>query len=212
MKLPVLLSIFMHSLLFAVLIVLPTRSRSLPRTRKIYQVELVSVPRVVKEAHKEAESRPLSRQTKPAPVVAQVKPVKRTIEPSEVVEKEEIPETTITIDSTEAVSSVGSSQVKVDTEDFPFAYYLSLIRYRIQENWRPPFQTLAEGEKMTAIVGFRIIRNGSVENVNLEHASNRFLFDQAAQRAIHAMGKLPPLPDEFSGDHLTVHIEFESVW
>ncbi len=60
---------------------------------------------------------------------------------------------------------------------------------------------------MTAVVGFRVLRDGNVTGITLEAPSNRFLFDQAAQRAIYAMGKLPPLPQEFSGDFLTVHIE-----
>ena len=127
------------------------------------------------------------------------------------VEKEDTSES-LPVDSAEIAGSIGSGEVKVETEDFPFAYYLNLIRYRIRENWRPPYQILGENEKMTAIVGFRVLRNGRVEDITLESSSERFLFDQAAQRAIYAMGQLPPLPEEFEGEHLSVHIEFESVW
>lgn len=209
MKLSVLLSILMHTLLLGALIVLPSRPRSLPSTRRVYRVELVSLPQVVEEAAEDAELRTPKRSTEPSPVVP-IKSSKETLETTAAVE-EKVPLETSPIDSM-ATAGVGSSQVKVETEDFPFAYYLSLIRYRIQENWRPPYQTLGESDRMTAIVGFRVLRNGVLTDVNLESSSNRFLYDQAAQRAIHAMGNLPSLPEEFSGEYLTVHIEFESVW
>lgn len=209
MKLSFLLSVLMHTLLLGALILLPSRLRSLPKTRRVYQVELVSLPRVIGETAEDAELRTPNRSTEPSPVVP-IKSSKKTIETVVAVEEKTPPETSPT-DST-GTAGVGSSQVKVETEDFPFAYYLSLIRYRIQENWRPPYQTLGESDRMTAIVGFRVLRTGVLADVNLESSSNRFLYDQAAQRAIHSMGSLPPLPEEFSGEYLTVHIEFESVW
>ena len=209
MKLSFLLSVLMHTLLLGVLFVLPLRPRSLPRTRRVYRVELVSLPRAIEEAAEDTELRTQNRSTESSPVVP-MKSSKATREPTVVVE-EKVPSETGPIDST-GTADVGSSQVKVETEDFPFAYYLSLIRYRIQENWHPPYQTLGESDRMTAIVGFRVLRNGVLTDINLESSSNRFLYDQAAQRAIHAMGNLPPLPEEFGGEYLTVHIEFESVW
>jgi len=211
MKKSVLFSILMHALFFTALIVMPSRSRSLPRTRTVYEVELVSAPRLIEEAPKKAEVRPPVRPPDPAPVVPKKKPKKETRDASVEVEKKETSES-LPVDSAEIAGSIGSGEVKVETEDFPFAYYLNLIRYRVRENWRPPYQTLGENEKMTAIVGFRVLRNGRVEDITLESSSERFLFDQAAQRAIYAMGQLPPLPEEFGGEHLSVHIEFESVW
>ena len=210
MKISVLLSALMHTVFVVALVVLPSRSRSLPRTRTVYEVELVSIPRTIEEPPAEVESRPPIRPPEPAPVA----PVKPKEEAPKIAVKEEKAEAveTSSSDTTETTGGVGSSQVKVETEDFPYSYYLSLIRYRVQENWRPPYQTLDEGEIISAIVGFRVLRDGSVTDINLENSSNRFLFDQAGQRAIRAMGHLPPLPEEFSGDHLSVHIEFESIW
>lgn len=208
MKLSVLFSIFFHTLLFTAFIVLPSRSRAFRSTAKIYEVELVSMPKVVEEAPKAAENRPVSRPTEPVP-----KPItqpKKKVEKAPIEDRKEKPAETASVDSTTAAG--GGSQVKVEGEDFPYSYYLSLIRYRIQENWRPPYQNVGEGEKMSAVVGFRVLRNGRVESIALEQSSNRFLFDQAAERAVRSLGFLPPLPDEFVGEHLTVHIEFESVW
>lgn len=209
MKVPVLLSVTVHLLFITALIALPSRPRRLPGASTVYEVELVSLPRPVEEAPRRTEP---SKPVRPEPTISVTpkKSSKRTDEASPPVDmKEGVKESAK--DTAEPVGA-GGSNVKVDTEDFPFAYYLNLIRYRIQENWRPPVQSTDWGRRMTAVVGFRVLRNGQVVEVKLEMSSKRFLFDQAAQRAIRALGDLPPLPDEFAGDYLNVHIEFESVW
>ena len=209
MKVPVLLSITVHLLFISVLVALPSRPRHFPGASTVYEVELVSLPRPVEEAPRRTET---AKPVRPEPSISVTskKSNRRTEEASPSVEiKEGVKESKK--ETAEPVGA-GGSNVKVDTEDFPFAYYLSLIRYRIQENWHPPVQSTDWGRRMTAVVGFRVLRDGQVADVNLELSSKRFLFDQAAQRAIRAMGNLPPLPDEFAGDYLNVHIEFESVW
>ena len=210
MRVSVVLSILMHTLFFTALVVLPSGSRSLPRIRNVVEVALVSVPRSVEAVPEEAEPPKPERPREPSPDVV-VKPKEESVEKTAAVENKAIPKASES-DSLGSTAGVAGGQVKVETENFPFAYYLALIRYRIQENWRPPVQNTGDRDKMTAIVGFRVLRDGRIQDVNLEMSSGRFLFDQAAQRAIHVMGNLPPLPDDFSGDHLTVHIEFESVW
>ena len=210
MRLSVVLSILMHTLFFAVMVVLPSGSRSLPRMRNVVEVALVSVPRSVEAVPEEAEPPRPERPREPSPEVV-VKPKEESVEKTVTVEKTTSPKPSEP-DSSGSSVGVAGGRVRVETEDFPFAYYLALIRYRIQENWRPPVQNTGDSDRMTAIVGFRVLRNGAVQDINLETSSGRFLFDQAAQRAIHAMGSLPPLPDDFGGEHLTVHIEFESVW
>jgi TonB family protein len=64
---------------------------------------------------------------------------------------------------------------------------------------------------MSTVVGFQVLRNGKIVNINIEKSSGRYLFDQAAQRAVYSANPLPPLPDEFGGEHLSVHIEFEGI-
>ena len=86
------------------------------------------------------------------------------------------------------------------------------MRHRIQENWQPPFQQTNSDDKLVAIVGFRVLKNGQIVDVMLENSSGRFLYDQAAQRAVYAASPLPPLPGDFPGEQLTVHIEFEELW
>ncbi len=101
---------------------------------------------------------------------------------------------------------IEGNQLKIDTKDFPFAYYINLIRNRIADNWRPP---LTRKKQLGTLVGFRILRNGKIMDVVVEKSSNNFMFDQAALRAVHFASPLPPLPAEFLEDQLSVHIEFE---
>ncbi len=175
----------------------------------VYQVQLVSMPPPPPKKVTMEESKP-----KPVPIEKKVpetpvkKPEKVTAKKPEkkkepVKKKEE---------QKEIASPGGDKQVKVDTKDFPFAYYLNLLRYRVQENWNPPYQEIGEERRISAIVGFRVERNGKITGVEIENGSGKFLFDQAALRAVAAAGPLPPLPDEFAGEKLTVHIEFETVW
>lgn len=106
-----------------------------------------------------------------------------------------------------AVADSGS--VKIDIEDFPFAYYLTILRNRIQNNWHPPYRVATSDEKIATIVKFRVLRNGQIVDVSIEKTSERYLHDQAAQRAVYSANPLPPLPEEFYGEFLSVHIEFE---
>ena len=210
MKLPVILSILLHVTFFTVLSALPSRSKQFYDVRRIYEVALVSLPRVVEEPPEEEtipDSEP-SEETGPVESEAPERASDETPVTAPVDAETSSEETTV--DST-ATPGEGGSQVKVETENFPFSYYLSLIRYRIQDRWRPPYQTTGDSNKLTTILGFRILRNGRMSEVDMESSSGRFLFDRAAVRAIRTLGQLPPLPAEFEGDYLTVHIEFESI-
>ena len=108
-------------------------------------------------------------------------------------------------------SDVGAkNRVNVEAQDFPFAFYLRLMRNRIQEYWEPPYQA-GETGKMNAIVSFKVQRNGRVTDIVVKNSSGKYLFDAAAQRALLA-AKLPPLPDEYAMEQLSVTIDFEATW
>lgn len=180
-----------------------------PRKIDVYKVQLVSMPPPPPKKVTMEESKP-----KPVPVEKKVpttpvkKPEKVTTKKPEA-KKEQVKKQE---EKKEISSPGGDKQVKVDTKDFPFAYYLNLLRYRVQENWNPPYQETGEEKKISSIVGFQVNRDGKITAMEVETPSGKFLFDQAALRAVSAAGPLPPLPDEFSGDKLTVHIEFEATW
>jgi TonB family protein len=102
----------------------------------------------------------------------------------------------------------GTNRMKIEISNFPFAYYLNILKFRIQENWRPP---PGRSKRETAVVGFTISRQGKISKIVLEKSSGKHHFDQAAQRAVHYADPLPPLPSDFIEDFLSVHIEFEGL-
>lgn len=105
----------------------------------------------------------------------------------------------------------GAAGVKVDDPDFTFIYYLNIIRNRISEYWQPPRLSANQVQNRQTMVVFRIAKSGKISDIRIEQPSGNFIFDQAAQRALYETAKLPPLPDEYGGKELTVHIEFESL-
>jgi len=101
------------------------------------------------------------------------------------------------------------STVELDTE-FPFHYYLTLVRNKISSNWLPPRAHTRAGSVRTKL-HFVILRAGAVSRVVVEETSGVSFFDQSALRAIYASDPLPPLPEEFPDAELGVHFSFEFV-
>ena len=102
----------------------------------------------------------------------------------------------------------GISSAQVDAYNFGSPYYLSLVFGKIRDVWENPVQT--SSTLMTTIY-FRILRDGSIEQTKVEKSSGIDLFDQSAKRAIISSAPFPPLPNEFTGDYLGIHLEFEYI-
>ncbi|MBN2415717.1 TonB family protein [bacterium] len=214
MKTGLLCSLLMHLALAAAAVFMPDWTAYRMPAQEIREVTLISMPRPEeKPAVREPQPSP-APDPEPVPEQPAARKEEKTLpqepqpeQPSHEQRAEQPPDSSLAQES-----PGGGGDVKVDSEDFPYSYYLSLIRYRIKENWRPPLQIPGEDGMLTTVIVFRILRSGQVSDVGLEAPSGRFLFDQAARRAIGTMRSLPPLPPEFSGEYLTVHIEFESEY
>jgi TonB family protein len=106
--------------------------------------------------------------------------------------------------------SGSTSNIRVDEEDFRFAYYLEIIKERVSFNWSPP-PVSGAGEEVMCTVYFRIMKDGTVKAVKMEKGSGFDLFDRSALRAVNLSGPLPPLPAGFGGRWLGVHFEFQQT-
>lgn len=106
-------------------------------------------------------------------------------------------------------STVGSENVRLDAEEFPFAYYLALLQSRIQANWEPPYGSSGGAVSTKVVVFFRIQRSGRITNIAVEGSSGDYLFDRAAIRAVSLSNPLAPLPADYPRGFLGVHFEFE---
>lgn len=89
--------------------------------------------------------------------------------------------------------------------------YLSLVRRRISELKSFPAEALSEGSRGTAVVGFRLGRDGTVSGVRIVQSSHSPLLDAQARATVLRAAPFPPLPDRFSSDalDLRVPISFE---
>jgi len=198
------LSLSIHILLLFFLQIWHLKSKLLFKIPNIYRVELVSMPLVetVSIKTETVDQVPLPEKAAINLPKKEVKfDKKKTLEKEPATEEKKIAENT-----------AQGGPMKIDARDFPFAFYINLLRHRIQENWKPPFQHTQQSSSLLATVSFTVMRNGKIVDIMLEKSSAGFLFDQAAQRAVHLANPLPPLPDEFIGDRLSVHVEFEGIW
>ena len=208
MRFSIITSLIIHITVIGLAAAWSSGFRHWHRKIDVYQVELVSMPPLPKKVTMEETNPEPVPVEKKMPVTAEnkaeikaVKPAEKKVEP---VKQEEAKKQTS--------QPGGDREVKVDIQDFPFTYYLNLLRYRVRENWYPPYQESGEENKISVVIGFRVERQGKISQINVETSSGKFLFDQAAVRAVSTAGPLPPLPDEYLNETLTVHIEFEALW
>lgn len=101
--------------------------------------------------------------------------------------------------------------LSLDNDNFPFTYYLLLIRDKISGNWNPNFALLPLGEGEQAVIAFNIQKDGSISMPYIENTSGIAYLDQSALRAVLSSSPFPPLPGEFGEDYLGIHFGFEHI-
>ncbi len=94
---------------------------------------------------------------------------------------------------------------------FPFAWYLGEIQARITDAWDEPGMLSKDSANATAVVLFRIDRQGLVSRIALATPSGISALDDSALRAVEAANPLPPLPEEFKNAYLDVHLQFDLI-
>jgi TonB family protein len=100
-------------------------------------------------------------------------------------------------------SPQGSGPMTLTASDFPFAWYLSRVQAKVTERWAGK---ALPGQQPVAV--FDINREGQVSRLAIEKSSGNSYYDQAALRAITEANPFPPLPAEFPGQTLRVHLGF----
>jgi periplasmic protein TonB len=103
-----------------------------------------------------------------------------------------------------AGGNVGVSGAAFDSE-FQFSYYVERMLVAIGMNWFKP----AQAGSVSPVVHFRIEKDGTVSDATVERSSGLPFVDRAALRAVISSSPLPPLPAEYGGSQLGVHLKFE---
>lgn len=89
-------------------------------------------------------------------------------------------------------------------QEFEYAYYVQQMLSRIHQNWQ---RTAVRGTT-TVVVRFTILRDGSVEDVEVERSSRVPLLDRASLRAVLLAAPMPPLPNSYPREHVGIHLQF----
>jgi periplasmic protein TonB len=89
-----------------------------------------------------------------------------------------------------------------------YSYYLMAVRDKIASYWNPPAGLSTKGGEIAATVAFRIDRRGNVTASYVEEPSGTGVFDSASLRAVGQANPLPPLPQDFPGEYVGIHLRF----
>ncbi len=96
-----------------------------------------------------------------------------------------------------------------DTRGVDFGPYLARVIYIVRRNWLAVIPESARlGEKGRVGIIFEILKDGAVPQLRLVASSGADPLDRAAMTAIHASSPFPPLPTEFTGEHLVLQFIF----
>ena len=93
----------------------------------------------------------------------------------------------------------------IDEEDFQFPVYIQQMLQSISRNWYRP----QVGDTSGCTVYFKIGRAGQLLDWRMEIGSGLSHFDRSAIRAVQNAGPYPPLPIDFSGPSLGIHLKFQ---
>ncbi len=136
------------------------------------------------------------------PVEKKPQPEIKVVEPKpEVVAKTEDPVEQV------VEMSLSAPSVKGTDENFPFAWYISLVEGKVVNNWKPRQLGFGKRAVVSCTVHFRISRNGSVTQVNLVRNSGVGVYDRESLRAVKTT-RLPPLPPQYKGKSLGITFIF----
>lgn len=103
-----------------------------------------------------------------------------------------------------AGGNVGVSGAAFDS-DFQFSYYVERMLVAIGMNWFKP----SSPGSISPVIHFKIEKDGTISDAAVERSSGLPFVDRAALRAVISSSPLPPLPTEYGGGQLGVHLKFD---
>ena len=93
---------------------------------------------------------------------------------------------------------------------FPYAYYIATLRNKISSSWYNALISPGMRGKFTAVVYFKIMRNGQIKDLEVAEKSGIKALDLSSRRAVENASPFPPLPNDYPHYYLGVYFEF--VW
>lgn len=87
------------------------------------------------------------------------------------------------------------------------AFWAGRVRRIVEAQWNPPAGIDVQGRVKT-VIGFRVGRGGEISGVEVSDGTGNALLDELAMRTILRVERLPPIPESFPEDMLSVSYEF----
>src|SRR3989338_3307258 len=173
--------------------------------------EIKTAPAKKKQKSKKKESVSAKKKKEAEPITASGK-TEKTVEKHEEAYIPPSVQSSLSIKKTdETVASISPpvGDISLDTKEFPYEWYLTGIKNKIENRWSELEIKLLSGEIKKVIIKFKILRNGRIERPEIEKSSGILLVDNSALRAVLSSDPLPPLPKDFGEDYLVIHFGFE---
>ncbi len=108
-------------------------------------------------------------------------------------------------------AAAGAGQVGVGPNtplgDNRLGWYAELIRQRIAQNWNTNGLD-QRSQQSPAVVGFTIMRDGSVRDPRITQSSGNYTIDNTALRAVFQSNPLPQLPPQITESSITAQFTF----
>ena len=96
----------------------------------------------------------------------------------------------------------------LDDATFQYAWYLSNMTSILGRNWARPIKPDLD-RTLRAVVHFRVLKDGTLAEIEMEQSSGDPVLDRSALRAVQDSNPLPPLPYQYGKDSLGVHFFFD---
>jgi len=103
--------------------------------------------------------------------------------------------------TTAPVASTASTICRAD--------WSSILWSKIKAQWALPEGILPK-DNFVAVIAVKILRNGTIADLNFEKRSGNKYFDESAMKAIKKASPLPALPDWIKGSNIELGIIFHS--
>ncbi len=211
MKRDIIISVLGHLLAFAGMMVpsfLPSPRMKPMQVVSVTAVTPQSISRLLTQVDRVETPRPKVPQVQvekeklipnPERRTRKVQTVKRAEKPAE---KTEPKEPAAKSDSNQKGIELPNGTKTDQAVDFQ---YLNVLMETIFRNWKyPP----GNDPNIKTVVFFELSRDGRLRRIRVEKGSRNMAFDRSAYEAIQKSNPLPPLPDDFVGDKLGVHLAF----
>lgn len=211
--------LFAHLLFLGAILLFASSSSKKYFATEVTTVDLIEPVELTSAQPEEAAIAPEVETEPPAPPEKKIEPAppkkitKRietlTLPPSDLKERLEKKLSRVKEKPVSAKRSTESPQVgAVSGKKFPYSWYNNYISSKIYSLWKRPSKSAVGKEEATALVSFRVFRDGHIEAVKIVRSSGSGFMDESVLGATRLADPLPPLPGAFKGNYEDFEIRF----